>query len=169
MRYLLIIGLLALSGCSAVATKTTVFYEPGYEPGGSIGLLSANDSSGSLESRLYLQKFAARLGGVGYTVTDGSAGKPDNVAILGWGVSRAESSSHFTRFVIMNIYEAEELRNKQGADREPILEARTVSLGECHEIASVIDYILDGMFSQWPGPNGKLRNKNIYVEGVIEC
>ncbi len=77
---------------------------------------------------------------------------------------RSVERTKYKRAVAIDIVDAKSLDN--GKPKQ-LWMARAISVGSCPTINQVMDELLTGMFSDFPGENGK--TKFIQVEGKIDC
>lgn len=84
-----------------------------------------------------------------------------------YGVVGAATSSEtlYTRIIALDIVDPS--TRAEGSMRK-LYEARSRSTGACASIASVFREMLDGMFSEFPGVNGKSRSKTV-MRGGLGC
>lgn len=78
--------------------------------------------------------------------------------------SKTGSKTTYTRAIALDIVEASSF--KEG-NPQKVYEGRTKSTGSCSIIVEVFDEMLEAMFTDFPGENG--RNKNRLVRGVFDC
>ncbi len=83
-----------------------------------------------------------------------------------YGVVGSTTSSYttYTRAIAMDIVKAKSLR--QGTP-EVLLESRAKSSGSCSQISEVFDEILEAMFDDFPGENG--RSNRVTIHGNFNC
>jgi hypothetical protein len=81
-----------------------------------------------------------------------------------YGVVGSETSSEtiYTRAIALDIVDAESL--KKGTPKK-VYEARAKSTGRCGIIAGVIEEMLEAMFKDFPGINGKVRSVEVPFKG----
>ncbi|CAA0079187.1 Uncharacterised protein [BD1-7 clade bacterium] len=79
------------------------------------------------------------------------------------GVTSVERTT-YKRAVALDIVDGKSLRDGKA---KQIYSARAVSNGSCPTINQVMDELLTGMFSDFPGKSGE--TKFIQVEGKIDC
>lgn len=78
--------------------------------------------------------------------------------------SSTGSVTVYNRAIALDIVEANSF--KQG-NPEKVYEGRTKSIGRCPVFVEVFDELLEAMFSDFPGENG--RNRKQVVDGVLNC
>jgi len=78
--------------------------------------------------------------------------------------SSTGSVTTYNRAIALDIVEAKSF--KEGKPKK-VYEGRTKSKGSCSVIVEVFDEMLEGMFSDFPGENG--RNRKQVVPGVFDC
>src|SRR5690606_20552054 len=151
----------------------------------------------SLEFLNYRPKIAEKLRHVGFTVVEDIA-NPDYIAEASYGVDGTETYSattssptfglghygtpiyyggtfnrrydtrtwvEYNRFIALEIIEGK----YAGVDAPPrIYEGRAQSTGHCPTVAGVFDEILDALFRDFPGANGKTTFVTIPWDGSCE-
>ena len=176
--------LLSLVACSPLKTyikaDTTAFYKESFEPKGSVVVLSGDiNLNNSLEFDAYKQKVEAQLSGVGFTVVTDVA-SADYAALLLYGVDDGEQSVVYTpiygqtgpNYVVAcsslstQIWEVNADSLSLDAPLK-VFEGRTISSGKCSVIVEVFDELLEAMFSDFPGENG--RNRVQRLESEVNC
>ena len=101
----------------------------------------------------------------GYTYNTGTYISPDGpktytytgyrMPTYGVVSSTTRTQTDYTRAIALDIVEAKSMQ-KQGKPVK-VYEGRAKSTGSCSEIAAVFDVMLDALFKDFPGENGKVR------------
>jgi len=76
--------------------------------------------------------------------------------------SVASSETMYTRAIALDIVDAQSLKK---GNAKKIYEARAKSTGSCSVIAGVFEEVLEAMFKDFPGINGKVRNAEVPFKG----
>ena len=111
--------------------------------------------------------YGSKGGNTSYTSGDFSDGTTFNATTYEmptYGVvgSKTTSSTKFKRVVNIDVYNVEQSKPSK------VYEMKSVSMGSCADINSVINALLDGMFKDFPGENGEV-NTTINSRGKIGC
>ncbi len=77
-----------------------------------------------------------------------------------------QSTREFKRVLALDILKVSNDRNKA---HTKIIELKTQSIGTCGVITAVFQSLVDGMFTDFPGVNGKTRNKRIQLPEDFNC
>ena len=75
--------------------------------------------------------------------------------------STTREQTHYTRVIALDIVEAKGINTQKS---QKVYEGRAKSTGNCSEIAVVFSTMLDALFKDFPGPNGKVRVNKVDIE-----
>lgn len=110
-----------------------------------------------------------RTGG-GTTTTIGTAGNVNYTAISytmpTYGVvgTSTNSQTEYTRAIALDIIDADSMKENSP---NKVYEGRAKSIGTCSVIVEVFDEMLEAMFTDFPGENG--RNRKIESPSITNC
>ena len=76
----------------------------------------------------------------------------------------AKTQTNFRHTVALDIVKADSLAQDKPAK---VFEGRTISTGDCAVIVEVFDELIEAMFVEFPGENG--RNRTDAIESVTNC
>lgn len=76
--------------------------------------------------------------------------------------SVASSETMYTRAIALDIVDAQSLKK---GNAKKVYEARAKSTGSCSVIAGVFEEVLEAMFKDFPGINGKVRSVEVPSKG----
>lgn len=109
---------------------------------------------------------ATRSSGTVYGASGSVSYSSSSYTMPTYGVvgSSTKSVTTYNRAVAIDIVEA---RSFEAGMPKKVYEGRTKSKGSCSIIAEVFDEMLDAMFSDFPGENGRNRRKE--VPGEFSC
>jgi len=101
--------------------------------------------------------YGSKGGNTSYTYggfSDGTSFNATTYEMPTYGVvgSKTTSNTEFKRVVNIDVYNVEQSKPSK------VYEMKTVSMGSCENINSVINAILDGMFKDFPGENGEVNS-----------
>jgi len=105
----------------------------------------------SSSGTVYSSKGSATYSGTSYTMP--------TYGVVGSAMS---SQSEYTRAIALDIVDAQSFKN---GNPKKVYEARAKSTGSCSVIAGVFEEILEAMFKDFPGINGKVRNAEVPSKG----
>lgn len=77
-----------------------------------------------------------------------------------------QTNREFKRVLALDILKVNPDKNKP---HSKIIELRTQSIGTCGVITAVFPTLVDGMFSDFPGVNGKTRSKRLNLPDDFNC
>jgi hypothetical protein len=97
----------------------------------------------------------------GATTYSGTSYTMPTYGIIG---STSGTSTTYNRAIAINIVEAKSY--KRGTPKT-VFEGRSKSAGSCSVIVEVFDEMLDALFDEFPGPNG--RNRYVRVRADTNC
>jgi hypothetical protein len=83
---------------------------------------------------------------------------------LGVVGASAKTQTNFRHTVALDIVKADSLGQEKPAK---VFEIRTISTGDCAVIVEVFDELIEAMFVEFPGENG--RNRRDTIESVTNC
>ncbi len=84
--------------------------------------------------------------------------------VVGSNISSVSRTS-YAKAIALDIVETSTLSTD---NLNKVYEGRLQSRGSCSTVASVIDYLLNGLFKDFPGPGGKTINSEESVSG-FQC
>ena len=84
-----------------------------------------------------------------------------NVGVVG---ASADTKTNYRQTIALDIVKADSLKNDESIK---LFEGRTISSGQCPVIVEVFDELLEAMFIDFPGDNG--RNRSQAVESITNC
>lgn len=76
----------------------------------------------------------------------------------------AKTKTHYRHTLAIDIVNADSLNEDQ---MKKVFEGRTISKGKCSVMVEVFDEMLEAMFTDFPGENG--RNKSQTIEATMNC
>lgn len=121
------------------------------------------------ETAIVTTPIYGQIGG-GTTTTTGTAGNVSytstsyTMPIYGVVGTSTNSQTEYTRAIALDIIEADSIKE---ALPNKVYEGRAKSIGTCSVIVEVFDEMLEAMFTDFPGENG--RNRKIESQSITNC
>lgn len=121
------------------------------------------------ETAIVTTPIYGQIGG-GMTTTTGTVGNVSYtetsyiMPIYGVVGTSTNSQTEYTRAIALDIIEADSIKENSP---NKVFEGRAKSIGTCSIIVEVFDEMLDAMFTDFPGENG--RNRIIELQSITNC